>query len=75
MTDAIAHNYNEAETSPFQQICPRHGTRIHRHHGCPKCVMEEVRRHESRIHAPLDPEAPIPADPIGNVDPLSIEIG
>jgi hypothetical protein len=37
--------------------------------------MEEVRRHESRIHAPIESEAPIPADTIGNVSPLSIEMG
>lgn len=106
--DTVNHDHNESETSPFQDMCPRHGTKVHRHHGCPKCVMEEVRRHESRIHLPLELEqdaplelehdapiefehesaielqhdapielehdVPIPADPLGNIDPLSIEI-
>jgi hypothetical protein len=60
---------------------------MNRQHGCLKCVMEEVRRHESRIHAAFDLEleteveleleldAPIPADAMGNANPLSAEIG
>ena len=85
MRDATDYNCNESETSPFQEICLRHGERINRHHGCPKCVMEEVRRHERRIHLPLElehdapheleHEAPFPADPLASVNPLSIEIG
>jgi len=90
--DTTDHNVYQSETSCFEDVCPRHGARMNRHHGCPKCVMEEVRRHESRIHAPLELEqdapaelkhhAPvelehdvaIPADPLGNISPLNIEI-
>jgi hypothetical protein len=75
MMDAIDDDRNEIEISPYDQICPRHGARIHQYHGCPKCVMEEVRRHESRIHAPLENEAPIPAGSYDNGSPLSAEIG
>lgn len=62
--DATEHDQNESETSPFQVTCPRHGAKVHRHHGCPKCVMEEVRRHENRIHMPLElePDAPVELD-------------
>ncbi|HET7102230.1 MAG TPA: hypothetical protein VFJ52_13840 [Terriglobia bacterium] len=75
MMDATDHNCDETEISMCEQICPRHGVRVHQYHGCPKCVMEEVRRHENRIHAPIGTEAPIPADTIGNVNPFSIEMG
>lgn len=81
MIEGTDHNFTESEISPFQEICPRHGTKMNRQHGCPKCVMEEVRRHESRIHAPLELEleleldAPIPSDAMGSVNSLSAEIG
>ena len=74
MIDITSDNHNEQETSPFQETCPRHGMRVQRHHGCPKCVMEEVRRHERRIHVPLEQEASISPNPSGSVSPLSIEI-
>ncbi len=74
MMDTMDHNCNETEFSTYEQICPRHGARVHQFHGCPKCVMEEVHRHESRIHAPIETEAPIPDDSMGSVSPLSIEI-
>jgi hypothetical protein len=80
MIEGTEHNFTESEISPFQEICPRHGAKMNRRHGCAKCVMEEVRRHESRIHASLDVEleleldAPIPANALGNANPLSAEI-
>lgn len=80
MTEGTEHNFTESEISPFQEICPRHGAKMNRQHGCAKCVMEEVRRHESRIHTPLDLDldleldAPIPADGLGDINPLSAEL-
>jgi len=73
--DAIDDDRNATEISPYDQICPRHGARIHQYHGCPKCVMEEVRRHESRIHAPIENEAPVPAGSMDIGSPMSAEIG
>ena len=83
--DATDHNCNEPTTSPFQEICARHGERKNRQHGCPKCVMEEVRRHERRIHLPLEfehdapieleHEAPLSAEALGISNPLSAELG
>lgn len=72
--DAIENTHDKPEISPFEQICPRHSERIHRHHGCPKCVLEEVHRHESRIHAPLGHERPVPAESPGeaNLPPAEI---
>lgn len=75
MMDAIDDDRTETEISPFEQICQHHGARIHQHHGCPKCVMEEVRRHEGRIHMPIEHEAPVPAASMDNVSPMSAEIG
>jgi hypothetical protein len=67
--DAIEHSQIEAETkdsattersSPFQEICPRHGAKVHRYHGCPQCVIEEVRRHERRMDPSFMREVPNP---------------
>ena len=81
--DATDHDDIQPEPAPFQEICPRHGERTNRQHGCPKCVMEEVRRHERRMHLPLEfdapveleHDAPLSAGVLSNSDPLSIEIG
>lgn len=54
----------QTEIAPFEQVCPRHGVRIRRYHGCPRCVIEEVRRHESRIDPSVIGEDPIPVDSI-----------
>ena len=62
--ETIENNQNEAETTPFEQHCPRHGTRIRRYFGCPKCVIEEVRRHERRMDASYLLEDPIPVDSV-----------
>ncbi|HET9177063.1 MAG TPA: hypothetical protein VFQ24_01760 [Terriglobia bacterium] len=62
--EMIEPDQNQTETAPFEQICPRHGARIRRYHGCPRCVIEEVRRHESRIDPSVTREDPIPADSI-----------
>lgn len=72
MMDATEHDNNETETSPFQDVCPRHGERISRHHGCPKCVMEEVRRHERRIHLPLELELEAPLE-LQSDSPIELE--
>lgn len=58
------HEQSEPEVFPFETICPRHGERIRRYHGCPQCVMEEVRRHEKRIHTSIERELPLAADSI-----------
>jgi hypothetical protein len=62
--EAIVPDQNQTEIAPFEQICPRHGLRIRRYHGCPKCVIEEVRRHESRIDPLVRSEDPISPDSI-----------
>ena len=62
--EEIENNQNEVEPSPFEDHCPRHGTRIRRHVGCPKCVMEEVRRHEKRMEDLLMLDEPIPTESI-----------
>ncbi|TAM80134.1 MAG: hypothetical protein EPN47_16720 [Acidobacteria bacterium] len=62
--ETIEYDQNETEIVPFQQICPRHGERIRRYHGCPKCVIEEVRRHEMRIDPSLEQDIPVPVDSI-----------
>lgn len=51
----------EAEIIPDLQICPRHGARIRRYFGCPRCVIEEVRRHEKRMDAAFRREEPVAA--------------
>ncbi|HEX5411123.1 MAG TPA: hypothetical protein VFZ27_04610 [Terriglobia bacterium] len=62
--EIIETDQNQTENAPFEQICPRHGARIRRYHGCPKCVIEEVRRHESRVDPSVTSEDPFPADSI-----------
>ena len=62
--EMIEPEQNQTEIAPFEQICPRHGARIRRYHGCPRCVIEEVRRHESRMDPSFMREDPIPADSI-----------
>jgi hypothetical protein len=78
----IEHDQTEPETtdsataiepSPFQEICPRHGAKIHRYHGCPQCVIEEVRRHERRTGTFFECEAAIPADSIERANKLMSE--
>jgi hypothetical protein len=49
-------NEDELEITPVIEICPRHGTRIRQYFGCPRCVIEEVRRHEKRMDAALERE-------------------
>lgn len=65
-------NQNETEVTPFQEICPRHGARIRQRHGCPKCVIEEVRRHEGRIHISFRREIPVPPDSIDEAASLDL---
>jgi hypothetical protein len=72
--DTIEYDENGTETTPYQEICPRHGARIRQYHGCPKCVIEEVRRHERRIDASLEREIPITADSIDKPNALLAEI-
>lgn len=62
--EMIEPDQNQTESAPFEQICPRHGARVRRYHGCPRCVIEEVRRHESRIDPSVSSEDSIPADSI-----------
>ncbi len=62
--ETIDNNQNDVETTPFEQHCPRHGTRIRRYFGCPKCVIEEVRRHEKRLDDLLMLDEPIPTDSV-----------
>lgn len=62
--EMIEPDQNQTEIAPFEQICPRHGARIRRYHGCPKCVIEEVRRHEGRIDPSVRSEDPISPDSI-----------
>ena len=80
--DAIKLDQNETETtetrestesSPYQQICPRHGEKVHLYHGCPKCVIEEVHRHERRIGAMFECDLPIPADSIEKANEMLSE--
>ena len=61
-------NQNQPESSPFQQICPRHGVAIRPFHGCPECIMEEVRRHERRFDDLFQREEPMATDPIDQAD-------
>jgi hypothetical protein len=63
---------NETEATPFQEMCPRHGVRIRHRHGCPKCVIEEVRRHESRIHVSFGREVQVPPDSIDEAASLDL---
>ena len=67
-------NQNEAETTPFEQRCPQHGARIRRYFGCPRCVIEEVRRHEKRIDVPLEFEEPIQPESVERLNELIAEI-
>ena len=62
--ETIENNQNEVEPTPFEQICPRHDARIRQYYGCPKCVIEEVRRHEKRMDDLLMLDEPIPTDPV-----------
>jgi hypothetical protein len=57
-------NTEPTEASPFEQIGPRHGMKVHRYYGCTKCVLEEVRGHEKRIGESFRCEVPVPADSI-----------
>lgn len=72
-TTETAESRESTESSPYQQICPRHGEKIHLYHGCPKCVMEEVHRHERRIGALFQCELPIPADSIEKANEILSE--
>jgi hypothetical protein len=62
----------ETEETPFQEMCPRHDMRIRQRHGCPKCVIEEVRRHESRVHVSFGHEVPVPPDSIDEASSLDL---
>lgn len=72
--DAIEHDQNEPELIPFQQICARHGAKINQYHRCPKCVVEEVRRHERRIAASFDREFRFAPDLIDEATPPAAKI-
>jgi hypothetical protein len=72
--DTIEQNQHQPEETPFQQICARHGEKVCQHHGCPKCVIEEVRRHEQRIDALFQCEITIPADSIDKANALLADI-
>jgi hypothetical protein len=63
---------NETDVTPYEQICPRHGARIRQRHGCPKCVIEEVRRHESRVHISFKREVPVPPDSIDEAGSMDL---
>jgi hypothetical protein len=54
-------NEDDLEVTPVIEICPRHGTRVRRYFGCPRCVIEEVRRHEKRIDAALERDGALAA--------------
>ncbi len=62
--ETTENNQNGEQTTPFQEICPRHGTRIRPYFGCPRCVIEEVHRHERRMDASLLLEVPVPVEPV-----------
>ena len=62
--ETIENDQNQVETTPFEQHCPRHGARIRRYFGCPRCVIEEVRRHERRMDDLLMLDEPIPVEPV-----------
>jgi hypothetical protein len=74
MMENTEQDQNGAEIIPYEQICPRHGARVRQSHGCPKCVMEEVRRHERRIHLPIMGNQPVSAPSNDSVDPLAAEL-
>ena len=74
--ETIESSQNEVEPTPFEQHCPRHGARIRQYYGCPKCVMEEVRRHEKRMDDLLMDDLlmmdePIPVDPVQQAAPMA----
>ena len=69
----IERDHKGIEDSPFQETCPRHGAKLHRYRRCPKCVIEEVRRHERRIHVPFEHEAWLPADSMREAAALNSE--
>lgn len=73
MMNKTEHEENGKEMIPYEEICPRHGARVSPSHGCPKCVMEEVRRHEGRIHLSLELIQPIAEPSIDSEDPLAAE--
>jgi hypothetical protein len=73
--DTTNHDQNETEGTPYREICPRHGKRINRYHGCPKCVMEEVRRMERRIDASFERDLPMTTEAIAEVSVMPWEIG
>ena len=72
--ETTENRQNETEITPFEEICPRHGEKVRRYHGCPKCVIEEVRRHERRIDSSIEREVPIAPDSVGKTHALSAEI-
>lgn len=73
--EIVGQEAAEPQITPFDEICPRHGVRIRQHFGCPKCVIEEVRRHERRMDALLEYDEPIPADPAGQPTEIPAHVG
>lgn len=73
--DTTNHDQNKTEATVYEEICPRHGARVRQHYGCPKCVIEEVRRHERRADALFERELPMATDSIFETIVPPAEIG
>jgi hypothetical protein len=58
------HIQSGEEIARFEQTCPRHGARIRRYQGCPRCVVEIIQNCLRRFDASPGYEKPARAGSI-----------
>lgn len=58
------HIQNGEEFTRYTQRCPRHGARIRRFYGCPRCVVEVFQSRLRQFDTPCGCEKLVPAGSI-----------